>query len=209
MRRAFLAVALAVGRPAAADGGVPERVLPTAEPDAVYTAYADFARERGRSGAALVPVCRQLVEKLNLCFGYEVGGTRRLVTESELLAWDTTPAALEAVARRTTEGAAAAGIYQEMRVEGMAGRYWVGGNGDGRVAAALLHPEDLAAIAGAEPVVGVPERDTLLFWVPGDPDFDKVLAVGVRRLHDASEHPVSPLVYRWDGERWTVWGEAR
>ena len=42
-------------------------------------------------------------------------------------------------------------------------------------------------------------------------DFDKVVAVGVRRMVDASAVPVSPRIYSWDPrtEAWTVWGEVR
>ena len=91
----------------------------------------------------------------------------------------------------------------------MAGHFWVANTADGLDSAGLLHPNGLAAAAGAPPVVAVPGKHTFVMWVPGDADFDKVLAVGVRRMFEASSHPISPLVYRWDDDKWVVWGEAR
>lgn len=94
-------------------------------------------------------------------------------------------------------------------VDGVSGRYFVRAVGDGFDAAALLRPELLAELAGASPVVAVPEDGTVLWWVPGDPDFDKMVAVGVRRMVEASDSPVSSRIYRHTGTEWSTWGEVR
>ena len=57
--------------------------------------------------------------------------------------------------------------------------------------------------------MAVPCAGVLLFWVPGDADFDKIMAVGVRQMNEACEHSVSNRVYRWKDNRWVVWGEAK
>lgn len=94
-------------------------------------------------------------------------------------------------------------------VDGVAGRYFVRAAGDGFDAAALLRPELLTELAGASPVVAVPEVGTVVWWVPGDPDFDKMVAVGVRRMVEASDSPVSSRIYRHTGTEWSIWGEVR
>ena len=86
--------------------------------------------------------------------------------------------------------------------------FWVSQVGDGRDVAGLLYPERLREIAGTTPVIGVPAVGTFLMWIPGDADIDKVMAVGVRRIFEAAEHPVSDKVYRWHNGAWLVWGEV-
>ena len=114
-----------------------------------------------------------------------------------------------ASARDHLEAAWTAKPAQTFRVAGIEGRYFVRSEGDGFDAAALLRPALLAQLASAEPVVAVPEDGTFLWWVPGDADFDKMVAVGVRRMMEASTRSVSPRIYRHNGTEWTVWGEVR
>ena len=98
---------------------------------------------------------------------------------------------------------------QPVAVEGFKQVYWLANEGDGRDHVPMLFPAALAAKVGKGVVVAVPARGVLVAWVPGDLVFDKVVAVGVRKMYDTLESPVSPLIYQWDGERWAVWGEAK
>lgn len=206
--RSFTVIAL-VGQVGAARAALPPPVQPSPEPADVESEYRAFAEEQGRSGDATELVCRALAEQVELCFTWMDGTTRRYVTRSQLAAWGEDPST---VAKRAMDAANQAWQGQRATprtVEGMKGTYWVSARGDGLDGAGLLEHDRLVAIAGAEPVVAVPAHGTLLFWVPGDADFDKVMAVGVRRIYDASNHPVSPLIYRWQDGEWKVWGQAR
>ena len=72
----------------------------------------------------------------------------------------------------------------------------------------LLHPEWLGLV-GEEVLVAVPARGALVVWTPGDSEVDKVVAVGARQMFEQLDHPVSPLVLRYDAEGWSVWGQAK
>lgn len=181
-------------------------VRPVAEPVDVVSAFRAEAAALGRKGDAAELACRDLAEQLMLCF--VAGDERRYVTRAELVAWGEDLAAVEARAKVAALAGFNADRPAMMAVDGLSGRYWLSAEGDGLDAAALLYPERLAAIVGGEPVVAVPAAGVLLMWVPGDKDLDKVMAVGVRQMHDASEHPVSSRIYRWNGQKWVVWGQA-
>lgn len=190
--------------------GAAERVLqPSAQPGDVTTLYADFARSRGRFGLAAIPACRPFAERLSLCFNVQEGGRRRMATLEDLSLWKTDLERVEAEIVARTAAQLSVERLSVQTVDGMDGRYWLSARKDGDDAAGLLHPEKLVEISGGAPVVAVPAKDTLLFWLPGDADFDKVVAVGVRRMYDKADHPVSPLIYRWENGRWKVWGQAR
>lgn len=181
-------------------------VRPVAQPTAVVERWRAEAREQGRKGDAAELACRDLAEQVLLCFVQ--AADLQPVTRADLKVWGEDLAAVEARAR----DAALAGLGPDrpapQAVEGMTGRYWLSAEADGLDAAALLYPERLAAIVGAEPVVAVPQVGVLLMWAPGDADFDKVMAVGVRRMYEAAQQPISRRIYRWNGQGWVVWGEA-
>ena len=46
-------------------------------------------------------------------------------------------------------------------------------------------------------------------WVPGNPSLDQILSVGVAKMVEATNHPISSKIYRHDGDEWVVWGEAK
>lgn len=166
------------------------------------------ARAAGAAGDAAIPACSRVAPGLLLCVQSEQAPTE-VAMRAELTAAGTTVEAVVAGVRAGVEAAWVARPAGTYTVEGVAGRYFVRAEGDGFDAAALLRPELLARLAGAPPVVAVPEDGTLLWWVPGDADFDKMVAVGARRMAEASSAAVSPRVYRHDGERWAVWAEVR
>ncbi len=149
-------------------------------------------------------ICPELSEGLNLCTA--CGSRPVRVTEPAEWGLD-----LEGLSAAVSERASSALTDRPVRQEiaDMPGAaYWVSQVGDGYDAAGLLHPERLSEIAGTTPVVGVPSVGTFLMWIPGDPELDKVMAVGVRRIFESAEYPVSDKVYRWHNGAWRVWGEA-
>jgi hypothetical protein len=58
-------------------------------------------------------------------------------------------------------------------------------------------------------VLAIPARDAVLAWSLGDAELDKIMAVGVRKLFEASAFPVSRKILAWDGHRWVVRGEVK
>jgi hypothetical protein len=142
-----------------------------------------------------------------LCFRVWEDGQRRWVTVGDAAKWSLPPDALaRAVARRAPEHLRDAEMVQ---VEGMEARYLRLVDGDGWAAAGLLRPGGLSERLGGLPIrVAVPADSVLLAWRAGDADLDRVMAIGVRELYDATPGPVTPKVFTWDGDRWTPFGEA-
>lgn len=193
---ALVATALAQGGAAAGSPSSPPSLFP-------------MALSPSRAAAEQpAPACRLLAEDLSLCFVKGKGDELDYVTADDLKAWGLDLAAVEALARDASKAGFSPGRPAQASVEGMSGRYWVSSEADGLDAAGLLWPDRLAEIAGATPVVAVPAQGVLMFWVPGEDAMDKVLAVGARKIQAAAEQPVSRKIYRWDGARWAVWGEA-
>jgi|GEM_PF-4757726 len=178
-----------------------------AVPPAAEDAASAEARASGASGDAAIPVCRRMASGLALCV--RAPDSTKIAMRSQLAAANVSEAAVFAQVRDGVEAAWAttpAGTYS---VDGVKGSYFVRAARDGFDSAGLLRPDLLASLAGNNPVVAIPEDGTLMWWVPGDADFDKMLAVGVKRMAEASAAPVSARVYQHNGTEWTVWGEVR
>ncbi len=176
---------------------------PGLEPADVADQYRAFALAKGRKGDATELVCSPFAEAVVLCFS-TVGGKKRVYATR---ATGLDAAALTEASRGTAEAALA--CFEPMVPEGLTTPYLGCVRGDGRDHAPLLFPDAIAARLGASFVVAAPARGVLLAWTPGDAAFDKVMAVGARRMFESMPDPVSPLVYRWDRDRWVTWGQAR
>jgi hypothetical protein len=195
--RAPAAVAAVPGKP---------RVLPAAWPSEVVTAWPAHARSVGHTGASLEPACREQAPDLQLCLVIEEQGRRRLATVADVLPLGGFRAALDA--GRAAAGGAAAGFVAQVVPE-TKGTFHLRSQGDGLDTALLGRPDLLHAAFGSGAVVAFPDQGTTLAWIAGDAELDTILAVAVRRAWEVAERPVSPRVYRWDGERWREWGQAR
>jgi hypothetical protein len=216
---AVLALLLAVGVVDAKPARTPT-VLAGAERLDVRAQYRAWAAGQGLTGPAGELVCKDLAEAVLLCFATETDGAGGYLTEAGRGALGkgkaSEIAALERAARIHAKAAIAemerrAPVGFPAAVSGApdAPGYWVSAREDGRAHAPLLDPAALTARFGKSWVVAVPTRDLLVVWVPGEPQFDKVMAVGVRRAYDdAPDTQVSPLVYRWTDEGWKTWGAA-
>ncbi len=183
------------------------RPLPTAWPDEVVTAFPEAQAARGATGDAVEPACSQAAPGLQLCVVIEEEGRRRLASLADVGRWGGLTGAL-AHARAAADGAAA-GFVDAVVPDLPGASYRIRSQGDGLDTALLARPDLLAAVATGPVVVAVPDAGTTLVWTPGNADQDKVLAVAVRKAWDASTRPVSPRIYRWNGEAWTTWGEAK
>ncbi len=195
----------AAGRPKVSP---PPELRPMAAPADAASRWRVAAEDAGKKGGDAQILCELLAEQLSVCLVKGASGELDYVTQTDAASWGLDAPALQARAKEAAVAGFGQGRPAEASIEGMSGRYWVSAEADGLDAAGLLYPERLAAIAGGEPVVAVPVQGALLFWLPGDPELDKVMAVAVRRMYDAGPQRVSPLVYHWKEGRWAVWGSA-
>ena len=180
----------------------------TAEPKDVVVLYQEAAKAAGYEGAALLPACREWSPHFFMCFMVEEDEVRRMVHLGDLGAWGMSLEQAEAAARVRAQGSFTMESGREVYPEGMGASYWVFDSGDGLASTALLLPRELEKHLGGMPNIAVPGRDLVIAWVPGDPEFDRMIAIGVRRLYEESDQPVSPVVMRRNGKGWTRWGEA-
>lgn len=209
MRRARrlipLLVALA-GMPRVASA-TQEKLLVAAWPDEVVTEWPAHARAQGLTGPALEPACEQVAKGLQQCLMIEVAGRRRLATGADLARIGGRGAARGA-GRLAAKGALEGLV--ETPVPDMPGRvFYVRSQGDGLDTALVADPGRLHQRFGPATVVAFPDARTTLVWKRGDPELDKVLAVAVRRAWEAADRPVSPRIYRWDGDGLIEWAAAR
>ena len=72
----------------------------------------------------------------------------------------------------------------------------------------FVRPEQLKAPAGRSRR-GLASARVVVAWVPGNPSLDQILSVGVAKMVEATNHPISSKIYRHDGDEWVVWGEAK
>lgn len=184
-----------------------ERLLVAAWPNDVLTDWPAHAGTLGQTGPALSPACAAAAPGLQRCLMVEEAGRRRLATGVDvqrLGGWPAVEARLAAVARPAVEGLA------ERPVPDMPGRtFFVRSQRDGLDTALVAAPRAVHARFGPATVMAFPDAHTTLVWRRGDPELDKVLAVAVWRAWEAAERPVSPRVYRWDGEGLVEWAAAR
>ncbi len=181
------------------------------EPPEQIVRFRERLRAAGVEGPATELACRPFAEALSLCFTWDDGDARRYVSHAELASWGVDLDALEAAARARAVAVLGAGRPERTPVTDMDATYWLSMQGDGLDEAGWLAPERMVELVGAELRVAVPARDIFVAWQAGSDELDKVMAVGVLRIHEASDHPVTSKVYTWDADRqrWSVWGQAR
>lgn len=175
----------------------PKVVYPLMEPDSVTAEYRTWAKSKGKRGDAAELVCTPLAENLVECF---LDGKGSLLTKAAGFS-------LEAILL---------GLPQDgefgltlTHVDGFAHPYWIRAEGDGKDHLAMHWPKALAMQLHSDPVVAVPVRGVFVAWLPGDPEFDKVMGVGVRKMYETLPDPVSPLLYQWRDGAWATWGVAK
>ena len=96
-----------------------------------------------------------------------------------------------------------------IEITGMSEQYWVETNQDGWSGATLFRPDVFSQIIGEGTVLAaVPAHGIVLYWRGGQPEVDKIVAVGVREIYASRQGAVSPVVFRWTGEDWVPFSEA-
>lgn len=163
---------------AAANGAVPEEVLPIVAEAGAPEQYAAWRAANGLPPAA--PVCRETWPGvLVVCVRVEEGGRRRWVTTEDLTGWGAS--ATEVWAALEARAAARVAAADRVRpVTGLPGAsYWAEAEADGWAAAALLAPDVVARrLGGASVRVAAPTADVVLAWVDAGAEVDQIVSVG-------------------------------
>lgn len=191
--------------------GPPVGLLPLVDKPGVQISWSEQARAAGAEGEAAVLACRMFAEELALCFTTPEadGESRRMVTLHDLTTWQVDLGGVEAQALRAVAAGLSDTRPQAVLVEGDARSYLLSAEGDGLDQAGLFDPAGLQARFDGQPfAVGIPARGVLIAFPLGDRELETIVAVGVRRLWEAVEEPITPKVYTWNGEGWGVWGQA-
>ena len=182
-------------------GQAPGPIVPTiAHPD-LPAEFARAALERQETGESLAQACTYLGEGVPLCFRVEVDGKRNWISVAELKSWGLS---LEDVGKAVKIQEERNPLVEMRPPDG--GHWWQVEARDGRESMIFLNPEWLSVV-GESAVVAAPIRGVVLAWESGDPENDKIMAVGVRALFDQGEAPVSPKLFRYTNKGWVVWGE--
>jgi len=99
---------------------------------------------------------------------------------------------------------------ERVEVQGFSQVHYRLRDGDGWAVAGVLAPQAVARKLDAPMVfAAMPSTGVFVAWVPGDPEFDQVMAVGVREIYDAASDRVSPVVMRWESGQWNAYAEAK
>ena len=167
------------------------------EPDDVVEQYREHAQSKGLSAAESELLCKTAAEGVQIC-----------ATVLESTGWRYASHADVEVKRPTATLSGTHAGFKEKSVDGM-GRYWVRNLNDGREGLIFTEPSVLKRLAPVELVVAWPQPGVVIAWVPGNPNLDQVVAVGVVKMFEASNHPISSKLYKHDGKEWVVWGEAK
>jgi hypothetical protein len=189
----------------------PEGLLPLVDRPGLQISWSEQARAAGAEGEAAVLACRMFAEELALCFTAPQadGQGRRMVTLHDLSVWEVDLATVEAAALAGVAAGLSEDRPQGVQVEGDPRSYLLSAEGDGLDQAGLFDPVALQArMDGQAFAVGIPARGVLIAFPRGDRELETIVTVGVRRLWETVDEPITPKVYTWDGERWVIWGEA-
>ena len=165
------------------------------EPADVVDQYRLHAREQGRSGPDAELVCQPTIETLQICATIIEGNGWRYASMAD-------PGVEKPTAMLDEHG------FVAKDAEGV-GRYWAREKADGKEGMIYVQPGLLSELSPIGVVVAWPVPGVVIAWVPGNPSLDQLLSVGVRKMFESSNHPISPVIYRYLNKEWQVWGEAK
>jgi hypothetical protein len=187
---------------------VPDAVRPSIAPWDIQEQHNRWRQQQGEPAQVLA--CRTFwTDQAKLCFRIVHGDRRQWVTESHLGPWGVD---FDGLKKTVVENGALA-IHRQLKpvpIPGMSEQYWLASNEAGWSAGVLLQPTAFAAVgSGTNLMAAVPAHGIVLLWQGGNPEVDKVVAIGVREIYATEAGAVTPLIYWWTGSDWTVFGEAK
>jgi hypothetical protein len=184
-------------------GQAPGLILPELVPPELPPAFAEEGLQKGLSGLSVVQACDYLGEGVPLCYRLVQEGRGRWFSLGEAENWGVSQSMLS----QAVEFDRGANPFVQKSVEG-GGKWWQVEALSGRHSLVFLNPDWLEAV-GPAAVVASPAKGVVIAWNTGDPENDQIMAVGVRRIYETHDAPVTPLIFRWHEDTWVVWGEAR
>ncbi len=186
-------------------GAPPDDLRPVLAPPDVHVQYAAFVASAGWPEAELA--CTNLwPDHAEVCWRTDNGRGPWVTTEA-LDEWGVDLAGLQAWATIQAAEALSTG-WTEQPVDGLAS-YWTGPHADGWAAVSAWTPSRFVEVVGTQDVlVAIPVNGVIIAWSPGNSDMDRAVAVGVRKMHDELDSPVSAMIHRWTAGAWTTFGEA-
>lgn len=168
--------------------------------------YRESQEQIGQKNTDLA--CQAFAEGLALCFRYVSEKSLQIVHEKDLKKWEATLEQLEVSVQDNSVQYVNAARYQFQEMEDGSGGFWASAQKDGWDAAGLFHPQKLEQLVGKKIFMAIPQSGMFIFWEQGNPTLNKSVAAGVKETYNTARFPISPYVYRWNGEKWIVWGEA-
>lgn len=178
--------------------GLPPGVTPQLAPTDAPAQWREFQEHEHQPADPLV--CEPLWPNAALlCFK----DGPRWVTAGDVARWQTTPAALRAQVVADAPG------HVALIAKAVEGRtYWTA-EGPWAAAGVLAAPVVAEKLKVEAFYAASPSDGVVLFWIPGDADLDRMLAVGARKMYDALDGSVTPLVHRWSAAGWVSFAEAK
>ena len=167
------------------------------EPEDVVEQYREQAAAAGKSASEQVLLCKPATEGLQVCAS--------VISES---GWRYATHADETVKSPTEKLSGNSLGFKEKKVEDI-GAYWVRELNDGREGLVFVQPAVMSSFLPEGTVVAWPVPGVVIAWVPGNPRLDQILSVGIAKMVEASNHPISSKLYRFTEDEWVVWGEAK
>jgi len=165
--------------------------------------FRSQAVAQGLSESYLQVACRDLDEDLVLCLRNEDSDSRWWLSVGEMtdmgLSFDSAAGSIAARAQEV--------LLNKRVVHEGTGEFWIASQG-GVGAEALLFSPHLLSVVGDRPAIAVPERGVVIAWNRGDSDLDRIMAVGVRRMFEASANPVTSKILALVDSEWRVWLQA-
>ena len=191
----------------AAWADVPDGVVPITAPVDAQQRFDEHRQHKGLPASVLA--CDVVwPDVLQVCFRIRDGEVMRFVHAADLAAWGIDGAGFRAVMAARASERLPAGLVAAPVTDMEGASYWYSAGQAGWECGGLLAPDAVAATAGSPMLVAMPRPDVLLAWPAGNEDLNRVMAIGVREMHDAGEGLLA-TVYQYGQDGWTPAFEAR
>ena len=147
--------------------------------------------------------CEYVAERLEACLLKKMGSSLKYVPLAERPKGDW---------KTLIDGEIKPETYQtqfvSQPIKGTTSTYYARGLQDGLDGFGWLYPISLRDMVGSEVLVAQPMSGAFFVWSKDSMEANKIMAIAIKELYSTADKPVSPYIYHWKDEEWTVWGEA-
>lgn len=191
---------------ALAVAAVPVDVVPVTAPVDAQQQFDAHREAKGLPPASLV--CSEVwTGAMQVCFRIKDGSVMRFVDDSDLAAWGVDAAGLRSEMTERAKQRLPTQVASTDIADMPGHKYWYTSGEAGWECGPLLVPGALTALVGGPVLVAMPRADVLIAWAAGNEDLDRVMAIGIREMHDAGEG-LSAVVYEYGDSGWAAAFEA-